>query len=249
MPPCPPEGASHAEAGEGLAAPPRRRLAAFARRPVRSLLRAAARLRDVTLYPALLRLQPGVRCEGTVLLRGWPLIEVEPDASVVLGNGVLLNSSNASYHINMHSPVKLVADVPGAVIRIGAGTRLHGTCVHAYRSVSIGRNCLIAANTQIMDGSGHDLSFDDPSRRSRTRGNARPVVIEDDVWIGANTLVLPGVSIGRGCVVAAGSVVANSIPAMSLAGGNPARVLREYGTAADPGPPGGPSPGRGPTLP
>lgn len=199
-----------------------------ARNPLRTLARAAARARDASLYQLLLRAVPGVERRGRVTLRGWPRLEVEPGARVVLGDGVVLNSSNAAYHVNMHSPVKLLADAPGAEITIGDGTRLHGTCVHAFRRVSIGRNCLIAANTQIMDCSGHDLAFDDPSRRPHTRGGADPVAIGDDVWIGANVLVLPGVSIGDGTVIAAGSVVARSLPARVLAAGNPARVIRAH---------------------
>ena len=54
-----------------------------------------------------------------------------------------------------------------------------------------------------------------------------PVVIEKDVWLGANVMVLPGVRIGEGAVVGAGSVVTRSIPAMTMAAGNPARIIRE----------------------
>ncbi len=59
-----------------------------------------------------------------------------------------------------------------------------------------------------------------------------PVRIHDDVWLGTGTIVLPGVEIGTGSVVAAGSVVTKDIPAQVLAGGNPARVL---GAADQPG--------------
>ena len=77
-----------------------------------------------------------------------------------------------------------------------------------------------------MDGSGHDLSFHDVENRINTTGSTRPVVIEDCVWIGANSIVLPGVRIGKGSVVAAGSVVTQNIPAMVLAGGIPAKTLK-----------------------
>jgi len=165
---------------------------------------------------------------GTGLrIRGWPIIDIHLGAKVVIGANVTLNSRNRGYHTNMHSPVKLVADRVGAQIIIGDRTRIHGTCIHAYKSVTVGRNCLIAANTQIFDGSGHDLSLDDPSHRIHTVGGAAPIVIEDDVWIGANCIILPGVHIGEGSVIAAGSVVTKNIPRLVLAGGNPARVLKE----------------------
>ncbi|EPM5659285.1 acyltransferase [Vibrio parahaemolyticus] len=128
----------------------------------------------------------------------------------------------------MHSPIKLYADRKGAIIRIGANTRIHGTCIHAYESITIGKNCLIAANCQIFDGSGHDLSFSDVENRINTRGVSKPVLIEDNVWIGINSIILPGVTIGNGSVIAANSVVTKDIPPMVLAGGNPAKIIKRY---------------------
>jgi acetyltransferase-like isoleucine patch superfamily enzyme len=135
-------------------------------------------------------------------------------------DGVTLNSKNYGYHVNVHSPVKLMADRPGAVIRIRAKSRIHGTCLHAHSSITIGRNCLIAANCQIFDGNGHDLSFPNVEDRIHTTGLSKPIVIEDNVWIGANYLVLPRVRIGAGSVISANSVVAQDIPPMVIVRGN-----------------------------
>lgn len=178
------------------------------------------------LFAAALVRLPGVQADGRPTLRGVPLVELAPGAELRLGTGVTLNSRNRGYHLNMYGPVKLLADRPGARIEIGDDTRIHGSCIHAYRSVRIGRRCLIAANVQIFDGSGHDLALDDPARRIQTGGDARPVAIEDDVWLGTGCIVMPGVTIGRGSVIAAGSVVARDVPPGVLAGGVPARVLR-----------------------
>src|SRR5262249_41348902 len=139
---------------------------------------------------------------------------------------VTLNSMNFEYHLNMHSPVKLYADRPGATIRIGHDTRIHGSCLHASSSVTVGRRCLFAANCQIICGHGHGLSFAYVPRSIHPDGDCRTIIIEDDVWIGANTIVLPGVTIGRGSVIGAGSVVTKSIPSMVVAAGNPARVIK-----------------------
>jgi acetyltransferase-like isoleucine patch superfamily enzyme len=166
--------------------------------------------------------------EGEISLKKMPIIEIHKQSKIILGNNVRLNSRNATYHINMHAPVKLMADRPGAIIKIGENTRIHGTCIHAYKKISIGKNCLIAANTQIFDGSGHDLSFDDVDNRIHTTGGYKEVTIEDSVWLGANVIVMPGVKIGRGSVIAAGSVVVQDIPAMCIAGGNPAKIIKNY---------------------
>ncbi|NOT28715.1 MAG: acyltransferase [Acidobacteria bacterium] len=168
----------------------------------------------------------GLTIADGVTFRGLPLIEISNGGRISIGRGTTINSVNAGYHINMHSPTKLFADRPGAVIRIGENTRIHGTCIHAYRSVVIGDNCLIAANCQIIDCSGHELSFENVENRINTTSDGSPVVVEDCVWIGANSIVLPGVCIGRGSVVAAGSVVTKDIPPMVVAAGNPARVVK-----------------------
>src|SRR5690554_3801149 len=135
---------------------------------------------------------------------GLPILHVVRTAKISLGDDVVLNSINSGHHLNMHSPVKLMADRDGAEIRVGSGTRIHGTCVHAYDSVVIGERCLIAANCQIFDGSGHDLSFENVAKRVKTVGSSSPIVIEDFVWVGANTIILPGVRVGEGSVIAAG---------------------------------------------
>ncbi len=171
------------------------------------------------------RIRTGISCKAY----GIPIIDIRKGCKLVIGDNVVLNSVSKPYHASMFSPVKMVADRPGAVIRIGSETRIHGSCIHAYKSISIGKNCLIAANCQIMDGSGHDASFNDVDKRIHTIGHAKDVVIEDSVWLGLNTIVLPGVRIGRGSIISAGSVVCNDIPPMCIARGNPAIVIKKFG--------------------
>ena len=61
------------------------------------------------------------------------------------------------------------------------------------------------------------------------KSDVSPVVIEDYVWIGMNSIILKGVTIGKGAVVAAGSVVTKSVPPMTVVGGNPAEVIKKVG--------------------
>lgn len=164
--------------------------------------------------------------EGKIHVIGIPIIDIRNGARIIIRNNVTLNSCNYGYHINMHSPVKLFADREGAEIVIDENTRIHGSCIHAYEKIVIGKNCLIAANCQIFDGNGHDLSFPNVENRINTRGGSKPIIIEDNVWIGANSIILPGVRIGYGSVIAAGSVVVKDVPPYSIAGGNPARVIK-----------------------
>ncbi len=168
-----------------------------------------------------------VEVDGKLILNGKPLLDIRKGSYLSLGDRVTLNSRNQGYHINMHSPIKLFADRPGAQIRIGNNTRIHGTCIHAYELIEIGNNCLIAANCQIFDGNGHDISFPDVENRINTIGVSRPIKIEDNVWIGADSIILPGVTIGNGSVVAANSVVVEDVPSMVVVGGNPAKIIKD----------------------
>ena len=111
----------------------------------------------------------------------------------------------------------------GARIGIGDGTYLNrNTEVTALGSVSIGRGCMIGRDVIIMDSDQHAM----PGEKLEIA----PVSIEDGVWIGARAMVLKGVRIGRGSVIGAGAIVTRSIPAGSIAVGQPARVIRELRT-------------------
>ena len=81
-----------------------------------------------------------------VKINKWPILNVKNGGSIKLEKNVLLNSSNRTYHVNMYSRVKLQCDKPNAKIVIGENSRIHGSCIHAFQYIEIGKNCLIAAN-------------------------------------------------------------------------------------------------------
>lgn len=169
-----------------------------------------------------------IKVDGKLIIKGRSLIDIRESCFLHIKNNVTLNSINKGYHINLHSPVKIFAKKKGSKIIIGNNTRIHGSCIHADNFISIGDNCLIAANCNIIDNHGHDLSFDNVEDRIHTSGEVDKVILEDNVWCGANSIILPGVTIGRGSVIGANSVVSKSIPPMVIAGGNPAKVIRSY---------------------
>ncbi len=190
------------------------------------LLRKINRKLVGLIYLAFCKINKKIKVGKGVKFRNIPTIEMCKNTNLVIGDNVVINSEKREYFLNMHSPCKFLLDKPGGKIKIGSNTRIHGTCIHAYKSIEIGKNCLIAANTQIFDGSGHDLSFENADNRINTYGTNKPVVIGDSVWIGANSIVLPGVTIGYGSVVASGSVVTKDVPPLTLVGGNPAKIIK-----------------------
>ena len=102
--------------------------------------------------------------------------------------------------------------------------------INVAQSVRIGRHVLIATGVRIFDHNSHPIDPD--LRRARapiTRGDIAPVVIHDDVWIGMEAVILKGVTIGRGAIVATGSVVTKSVPERVIVAGNPAKVVKIIG--------------------
>lgn len=100
--------------------------------------------------------------------------------------------------------------------------------------VVIGNNVFMASNCSLVGYPGHPI---DPVARARhlpdTEDQIGDIILEDDVWLATGVLVMPGVRIGRGTIVAAGSVVTKDLPPMSLAAGVPAVVKRHLDTSAD----------------
>jgi acetyltransferase-like isoleucine patch superfamily enzyme len=91
--------------------------------------------------------------------------------------------------------------------------------------IKIGDNCSISQHITIV-ASNHGIAKGKLIREQPWVTENNFVIIEDDVWIGANSVILPGVTIGIGAVIGAGSVVTKNIPAFAIAAGNPARVIK-----------------------
>jgi maltose O-acetyltransferase len=116
---------------------------------------------------------------------------------------------------------------------IGMDSLLMGP-VHIGRDVMMGPRCtLIAGN--------HNFASTELPMNRQGLAPEQPIVIEDDVWLGAAVVVVPGVRIGRGSVIGAGSVVAKDVPPWSIAVGNPARVVRSRRDSEDVDVTGGPA--------
>lgn len=104
--------------------------------------------------------------------------------------------------------------------------------IAAGEFVSIGNNVLIASKVFISDishGNYNGENQDPPDSISKDRKLiTKPVIIEDNVWIGENVGVLPGVTIGKSSIIGANSLVSKSIPQNVIAVGNPIKVIKEY---------------------
>lgn len=165
----------------------------------------------------------GVESGNNVILKGRPVI-CRFSGIIRIGNNVILRSHDYGYHTSIYARVRLMTDTKeDAMIEIGDNTRINGASIHATEKIIIGRNCLIAANSTIIDSDGHGIAMPE---RGWVNPVSSPVIIEDNVWIGMNSIILKGVRIGKNSVIGAGSVVTKSIPPDCLAAGNPARIIK-----------------------
>ncbi|MBJ7289900.1 acyltransferase [Williamsia sp.] len=126
----------------------------------------------------------------------------------------------------MTHPVVIRTLLAGAAIRIGNDVGLSGTSICSASSIIIGDRVLVGADVIICDTDFHPI--DSSSRRYSpipTPESGDAVVIESDVFLGARSVVLKGVTIGASSVVGAGSVVTKSVEPYSIVAGNPAKVI------------------------
>ena len=175
-----------------------------------------------------LRIGHGVRFLGLPVLSGNL-------SRISLGRNITFASEARSTALGVRGPCILRTLGPDGHIAIGDDTGASGMAVCSASSVTIGARCLIGADVLIFDTDFHNhhakgrrYSPPDWPRISR------PVVIEDDVFIGTRSIVSKGARIGRGSIIAAGSVVVGTIPAMSIAAGVPAKVIGAVPENPDP---------------
>lgn len=110
-----------------------------------------------------------------------------------------------------------------------------GASFSALKGIQIGDNVMFGPNVTIMGGDHNTELCGKPmiDNHAKRCGDDLPVVIEDDVWVGTRAIILKGVTVGRGAVIAAGSVVTCDVAAYSVVAGCPARWLRNRGTAEE----------------
>lgn len=134
--------------------------------------------------------------------------------------------NNASLIVNGFFSVFYGCDIAiyeNAKLVLGSGFINAGGQIRCGNSITIGNNVAIGRNCYIQDSDFHVI-IDSEGKELRT---SAPVVIEDNVWIGANVTILKGVTIGTGAIVGAGTVVTKNVSPHTVVVGNPNHILRE----------------------
>lgn len=165
---------------------------------------------------------------GYVNLIGFPKIQKMKGSVIKIGKGVTLNSKFSENPIGLNHRVIISTLSKDAFIHIKDYSGMSGSAIVCVKKIEIGEFSGLGANSKVVDTDFHPI---DPilrrNQKSILDANSMPVKIGRDVLIGANSLILKGVTIGDGVFVGANSVVIKSINEYTVAGGNPAKVIRE----------------------
>lgn len=159
-------------------------------------------------------------------LYGYTIWDIKPGADVVFGENFVC-TGGVDLTIDLYVGSKVYVSEK-ASLHIGDNFGMSSSSIQCCNSISIGSNVLVGAGCLIMDSDFHDLNY---KIRRVNHGNKTakcyPVVIGDDVFIGARSIICKGVTIGSRSIVAAGSVVKQNIPADEIWGGNPASFIKK----------------------
>ncbi len=141
-----------------------------------------------------------------------------PGSKIIIGDNCGFRSRMNSNLIGINRRCTVSTLSSEAKILVGNHCGFSGTVIGSFKSIKIGDNVRFGANALITDSNWHT---DDP--RS---GDAKEVIIEDNVWIGEGVKILRGVIIGKNSVIGAGSIVTRNIPSNVVAAGNPCKVIK-----------------------
>jgi acetyltransferase-like isoleucine patch superfamily enzyme len=153
-----------------------------------------------------------------------PVIRRQAGASIRLGRNVIIANTLPENPAGITHRTVLVACRPGAELSIGDNVGISGAVFYAWQRIEIGDRVMVGADAMVYDSDFHSLNAEDRREGDKNAGVA-PVVIGADVWLGARSIVLKGVTIGAGSVVAAGAIVTRDVPPGVIVGGVPAKVL------------------------
>lgn len=162
--------------------------------------------------------------------------------SKLLKSARILNARGITKNIEIAENTTIAGELflfkHGGEINIGSWCYVgEGTRIWSAKSIRIGDRVLISHNVNIFDSLTHPLSarkrhqqFKHISKRGHPNNinlSESSVIISNDSWIGANSCILKGVTIGEGAIVAAGAVVTKNVPSYTIVGGNPAKIIRK----------------------
>ena len=189
--------------------------------------RCARKVRNALFLPLLIRDAlycwiHGIRWHYSWRFWKLPRIRRYRGGSISIGKHFTACSDLAHNPLGATQPVILYAQFNGKLV-IGDHVGITGSSICCSNHISIGNNVLIGPGCSIFDSDGHSIH---PEERLTGLSSSNPIFIENDVFVGTKCIILKGVRIGEGSIIAAGSVVMDSVPPFTIVAGNPAQKYR-----------------------
>ena len=169
--------------------------------------------------------------------------KVTTEGEVVFYSSTVVNNfQNNKSKINIGNDSYIRGELQ--IFSFGGEIKIGGRCfigektrIWASSKIEIGNNVLISHNVHIIDTNVHELNYIERAKgfveiiykgHPKLRPNIEdsPIIIGDNVWINFNSIILKGVTIGEGAIIAAGSLVTKDVPPFALVGGNPAKFIK-----------------------
>ena len=166
---------------------------------------------------------------GTFSTRGVPFISVARGSRFVIGNNFTMNNIMAANPIGRVQKCSFFVD-RNASLEIGNNVAISFTAISCSLQIVIKDNVMIGGGTCIYDTDFHPLSAEDRLADNYENTVNSPVVIESNVFIGANSTILKGVTIGKNSIIGACSVVTKNVPPNEIWAGNPAKFIKTHST-------------------
>lgn len=158
---------------------------------------------------------------------GVPVIHVKKSGKFKIGKGFNMNNGKYFNQIGRQQPCYFIVGEK-AELTIGNNVGISGAAIVCMNNIKLGDNVKIGGNTAIYDTDFHSLNANDRIKPIEDRSfiSTKPIIISNNVFIGAHTIILKGVSIGENSIIGAGSVVSKAVPANEIWAGNPAKFIK-----------------------
>lgn len=163
-----------------------------------------------------------------IIKRKWyeRLFKNHKGGVITIGQSFSCNNKVTSNSIGVIQPCVFNIAIDGSEIIIGNNVGISGSTINASKLVTIEDNVIIGSGCLITDTDSHPINYVDRMANDMTKTHSQPIHIMEGSFIGARSIIMKGVTIGRHSVVGAGSVVTKSVPDNSVVCGNPAIVVR-----------------------
>lgn len=160
----------------------------------------------------------GVKVRGKIFLKN--------NGNIIIRDNVTINSRLSANPISGQMYTSLLVSQNARLI-IDKGAGISNSSISVFNSVYIGEDVFIGAGCKIFDTDFHSVNYEKRMSKNDDDIKSSPIVLEKGCFIGSNTIILKGVTIGKFSVVGAGSVVTKNIPSNEIWGGNPAKFIKK----------------------